>query len=221
MPPIVVTIDGPAGPGKSTVALQVAERLGFQFLNTGAMYRAVAWHCLQHAVNLQDAFASTAVAANLSFQIVNHKMQIDGVDLSREFRDDTISQAASVIAAHPEIRSILVERQRQLADELSLVSEGRDQGTIVFPNATKKFFLTARPEVRAQRRYEDLSGHSEISYEQILKTQQERDLRDMTRSIAPLQPAPDAEVVDSSDLELDEVVNLLVQKVEQAQQTAN
>lgn len=216
MMPTVVTIDGPAGTGKSTVARLVADQLGFQFLNTGAMYRAVAWLCLQQNIELTNQDLVAEIASRLHFSIQDHQLLVDGKDLLKDSRMEKIGQAASIIASLPDVRAHLVAHQRSLANQQDIVTEGRDQGTVVFPHATCKIFLTARPEVRAQRRYEDLKHQADISYEQILSEQSERDRRDTTRSVAPLKPAEDAITVDSSELEIDEVIARIVSIVQQA-----
>ncbi|MCA8989174.1 MAG: (d)CMP kinase [Planctomycetaceae bacterium] len=216
MMPTVVTIDGPAGTGKSTVARLVADQLGFQFLNTGAMYRAVAWQCLQHNIELTNRNLVAEVASQLQFSIQDHQLLVNGKDLLKDSRMEKIGQAASIIASLPDVRAHLVAHQRSLASQQDIVTEGRDQGTVVFPHATCKIFLTARPEIRAQRRYEDLKHQADISYEQILAEQSERDRRDTTRSVAPLKPAEDAITVDSSDLEIDEVIARIVSIVQQS-----
>jgi len=214
MTPSVITIDGPAGTGKSTVALRLAERLGFEFLNTGAMYRAVAWKCLHKEIDLTDEQAVLTIAREMTFSVANHKIHVNGIELGEEIRKQEIATAASIVAAIGSLRDILVEHQRSVGSQQSIVTEGRDQGTIVFPDAHCKFFLTARPEVRARRRYEDLADKAKTSVDEILRQQNERDKRDQERAVAPLKPAEDAEIVDSSDLEIDVVVKMLVSKVQ-------
>ncbi|MCG6156023.1 (d)CMP kinase [Rubinisphaera margarita] len=212
----VITIDGPAGTGKSTVALRLAERLGFQFLNTGAMYRAVAMRCLEKGISFEDEESVVAAARELRFCIREHRLQVDGQDLSEQLTAHSVGRSASLVAAYPRVREILVEHQRDIARRQPIVTEGRDQGTVVFPDASRKFFLTASSEVRARRRFEEVGATSGASYEDILREQQERDLRDSTRSVAPLKPAEDAEIVDSSDLDVEQVVDVLARMVQES-----
>jgi len=212
----VITIDGPAGTGKSTVALRLAERLGFQFLNTGAMYRAVAMRCLEEGISFDDEEQVVEAARGIQFCIRDHRLQIDGHDLSEQLTAHSVGRSASLVAAYPRVREILVEHQRDIARRQPIVTEGRDQGTVVFPDAKCKFFLTARSEVRARRRFEEVGEKSGASYEDILREQQERDLRDSTRGVAPLKAAEDAEIIDSSDLDIDQVVDVLVSKAQKS-----
>lgn len=211
---MIVTIDGPAGTGKSTVARQLAARLGFEFLNTGAMYRAVALACLQRAVDPAAEVAANAVAASLSIHFSHNRLLLDGMDVTEEVRQPEVSHAASQVAAIPAVRARLVELQRAAAEGIDLVTEGRDQGTVVFPDAACKFFLTASPAERARRRQRELAQQGQdIDLEEILQQQAERDDRDLNRAVAPLKPAEDAEIVDTSEMTLDAVLEHLEQRV--------
>lgn len=206
----VITIDGPAGTGKSTVARLLAERLGFGFLDTGAMYRAVAWKCLAADIGEQDGIAAARIAEQLRFQLDGPQLLINGENPGDQIRTSEVTFLSSRVAAIPAVRDVLVAQQRRIAEEFALVSEGRDQGTVVFPDAACKFFLTASPEVRAQRRYNDLKHKPDApTLEQVLLDQNERDLRDQSREAAPLKPAADAEMVDTSDKSLEEVIDAL------------
>ncbi|HSG73358.1 MAG TPA: (d)CMP kinase [Planctomycetaceae bacterium] len=206
----VITIDGPAGTGKSTVSRQLADLLGFEFLDTGAMYRCVAWKCLSSGIDLNDseqiAFATNA----MSLEFRADRCFVDEQDVTEEIRSSEVTAAASKVAVNPAVRARLVELQREWSQGRSLVTEGRDQGTVVFPDARLKLFLTAQPEIRAQRRFEQLgeTGSSE-SYESILQQIRERDLRDEQREIAPLVPASDALVIDTSGMSEAEVLTRL------------
>ncbi len=214
---LIITIDGPAGTGKSTAARLLASRLELPFLDTGAMYRAVAWRCLQHGVAFDDEPQVVQQAQQIHFEFSGNRLLIDGDDPGDELRSDEVSQSASVIATLPAVREVLVEQQRKLAGEYSLVSEGRDQGTVVFPQAECKFFLTASAEVRAERRWNDLCEQNpKLSKEMILEEIQQRDERDQTRKAAPLKPAGDAIIIDNSEKTREEVVNLLVEYVQRA-----
>jgi cytidylate kinase len=211
---MIITIDGPAGTGKSSVARALAERLGFQFLNTGAMYRAAALACLERNIPVEDERQVDQLAAALSVRFANNRIYLDGRDVSEEIRGEPVTQAASIVASNPEVRRHLVELQRAAGRGTDLVTEGRDQGTIVFPHAECKFFLTATPEERAWRRLRELEAQgNELTIAQLLAQQAERDRRDETRACAPLRPAEDAVVIDTSQLSLPAVVEKLVEFV--------
>lgn len=207
---MIVTIDGPAGTGKSTVARLLATRLGFEFLNTGAMYRAVAHACLQRQVDLSNADAVAQVPAALEIVFSNNRLLLDGEDVTEAIRDQQVTQAASVVAANERVRKRLVELQRLAARGVSLVTEGRDQGTVVFTEAECKFFLTASAQERAQRRQRELLDRGEsISLEELMAQQDLRDERDETRACSPLVPAADAVVIDTTPMTLEEVASHL------------
>jgi cytidylate kinase len=211
---MIVTIDGPAGSGKSTVARRLADRLGFQFLNTGAMYRAIALKCVRLATNLDDIDAVAACARTARVTFEEDRPHLDGEDVSHELRTEPVSAAASRVAVNPHVRELLVALQRQAAAGQQVVTEGRDQGTIVFPHAEVKIFLTASAETRAARRYGELAaieGHppDDVTYARVLAQIRDRDERDLNRPIAPLKPATDAVVFDTSELTVEEAVNEL------------
>ncbi|MBL4886531.1 MAG: (d)CMP kinase [Planctomycetaceae bacterium] len=217
MKPLIITIDGPAGTGKSTAAKLLASRLEIPFLDTGAMYRAVAWRCLRNNIAFDDEKLVAFQTQTLQFDFSNSHLLIDGADPGEELRTQEVSEAASVIATLQTVRNLLVDQQRKLAGVYSLVTEGRDQGTVVFPNATCKFFLTATAQTRAQRRWMDLQKTDPAaSKEVILKEIQQRDERDRNRKAAPLKPAADAIVIDNSEKSLEQVAALLVEHVKQA-----
>lgn len=211
---IIVTIDGPAGSGKSSAARSLADRLGFEFLDTGAMYRAVGWACLDRDVDPRDQDAVSELTGRIDLKLRGENVFVDGRDITGRIRSNPVSQASSVIARHPRVRESLNRLQRQYAEGKRVVTEGRDQGTIVFPGAGCKFFLEARPEVRAQRRHEQLLAAGESSdLKSLVEEIRRRDERDANRPVAPLRPADDAECIDTSDLSLEEVLDRMESRV--------
>ncbi|TWU08677.1 Cytidylate kinase [Symmachiella macrocystis] len=208
---MIITIDGPAGAGKSTVARQLANRLGFAFLDTGAMYRAVAWACLQRDVDFSDVDAVADVARTIVIQFDGDEVLVDGQNVSGEIRTNDVTAASQYTAGNIEVREILVEQQRRIAGDADVVTEGRDQGTVVFPAAEFKFFITASPESRARRRQEEFAARGQnIPLEQVLADQTDRDNRDAARKVGAMKPAADAIEVDTSDIDADAVVQRLL-----------
>ena len=218
---MIVTIDGPAGAGKSTTARELATRLGFQFLDTGAMYRAVTWFCLQQQIDLQDETAVAAAARRGQFDFESSRVLVDGVDVTREIRRSSVTDQTRFIAGNNSVREHLVALQRQLAAGQNVVTEGRDQGTVAFPAAECKFFLTASPLMRALRRQHDLSlNGEEVALEELLAQQEGRDQRDESRQYGALKPAADAISIDTTDMSFDDVVTHMADIVEQLRRTA-
>lgn len=210
----VVTIDGPAGAGKSTVARLLADRLGWRFLDTGAMYRVVTLAALRRSVDLQNAEALGRLADVLEVEFPPGRTLLAGEDVSLAIRDAAVTEASRFAADSPGVRLRLVAWQRAFADRADTVTEGRDQGTIVFPDAHRKFFVTASEEERARRRCAELRARgASIDLETVLADQRARDARDATRAIAPMKPADDAQTVDTTGLTIEQVVERLFQSV--------
>jgi CMP/dCMP kinase len=204
----VVAIDGPSGSGKSTVARRVAERLGYLYLDTGAMYRAVGVLCAEAGVALDDEEAVVAVARSAAFTFdAAGELHAGGRDLGEAIRTLEAGELASRVSALPGVRTVLVAEQRALAARHGVVMEGRDIGTNVFPEAAVKVYLTASAEVRAGRRLRELrAAGANVAFDEVLASVLERDRRDSERVVAPLRQAEDAVAVDTTDLTLDEVV---------------
>lgn len=207
---MIITIDGPAGAGKSTAARMLAERLGFEFLDTGAMYRAVAWACLEHDVDLSNTDAVSETAASVSIEFNGDRIVCNGRDVTAEIRSAEASHAASIVAAVSEVRHEMVRLQRESAAGHHYVTEGRDQGSEVFPDADCKFFLTADPRERAERRLQELHDRGQAgSLEEVLTQIVDRDERDRSRDVGPLVMAEDAVEVDTSGQTIQQVVDRL------------
>lgn len=211
---MIVTIDGPAGSGKSTAARGLAKRLQFHFLDTGAMYRAAAWACLQKNVDVHDEQAVVAATAQIAIRFSNGHVVVDGVDVTKFLRTPQVTEASSYVAMYEGVRLLMIEQQRAAAEGLNIVSEGRDQGTVVFPHAECKFFLTADPRERALRRQREFHGGQDgPSLEEILAQLRDRDERDANRAFGPLKPAADAIQIDTSHFDQNQVVDRLEQIV--------
>lgn len=212
----IVAIDGPAGAGKSSVTREVAFRLRYSYIDTGAMYRAVTWLALQSGVPVDSAGGLSAIARSmdLSFNRADQAVLLDGQDVTLAIRQPEVNQRVSAVAGIPQVRQILVEYQRRLGQEGYVVMEGRDIGTVVFPDATVKIFLTASVAHRAHRRYLEMLEHGldPVSEEVLRREIEERDRYDSTRRADPLQIAPGATVIDTSELSFEETVARVLQE---------
>lgn len=213
--PLIIAIDGPAGSGKSTVAKTVAEWMKLPYIDTGAMYRAVAYLALQNGVDFEDEAAVTQIAQDARIDFAcrtdRNRLCLNDEPLGPEIRTPEVSQGASKVSTIPEVRTALTERQRELGHEYGCVMEGRDIGTVVFPDAQVKVFLTASPDERIRRRTEELGAKGEdVDRDEVRAQIEERDKRDSERDHAPLKPAPDAHHLSTDGLTIDEVVERIV-----------
>jgi CMP/dCMP kinase len=207
---MIITIDGPAGAGKSTVARALARRLGFRFLDTGAMYRAVALAALRHGLDWDAPDDLARLARKLDIRTLGERILLDGEDVTEAVRTSEVTAVTRYAADNPKVREFLVELQRKLAADDDVVTEGRDQGTVAFPRAQCKIFLTASPTERARRRLLDLQAQGEpVTLEQVLAAQERRDREDATRPVGPLTPATDAVTVSTDRMTQEEVVERL------------
>jgi cytidylate kinase len=221
---LVVAIDGPAGAGKSTVGRRLAAELKFAYLDSGAMYRAVTLAAMRRAVPLTDGAALTALARGLDLDLgADGRVTLGGEDVTAHLRTDAINAGVSSVAAVPEVRAVMVRHQRRFADQNPrIVAEGRDMGTVVFPDAKAKLYLDAAPGERARRRAAE--GGETVRPEDLARvqaSQERRDRLDSTRSVAPLQQAPDAQYVDTTGLTLDQVVARAMERVQSALRLAD
>jgi CMP/dCMP kinase len=211
---VVVAIDGPAGAGKSTIARRLAERLGFTYIDTGAMYRAVALWALRQGVDSSDMHRLEQLALAAQIRLSPGRIELNGEDVTEAIRTPQVASAASKVAAVPGVRRAMVAKQRDIGEEASVVMEGRDIGTVVFPQAQVKIFLDARPQERVRRRLaEEQAKGGEISAGQLAAEMAERDQRDSTRSDAPLAQAPDAVYIDSTGMGIEEVEEAILKLV--------
>jgi cytidylate kinase len=217
---MIIAIDGPSGAGKSTLGKMLAKNLGLLYLDTGAMYRAVGLAVLESGTSLEDKEEIIEIAGNSNIKLVGEpdllQIKLDRKDVSAEIRTNEVGQVASIVSTISEVRKILVEHQRRLGEQspTGCVLDGRDIGTVVFPNAGAKFFLTAKPEARARRRFEEDKQRGRITtYEETLAEINLRDERDVSREDSPLSIAEDAVVIDTSELNLTEVYETMLEIV--------
>ena len=212
---LIVAIDGPSGAGKGTLARAVARALKYDHVDTGAMYRAVGWKAVQEGLSLDDEAQLADLAARANYEQRDGTVLIDGHDVTRAIRTPDIDRAATAVARLPRVRAVLVQRQRQLGEQGGVVMEGRDIGTVVFPDADVKVYLDASPEERARRRANDPAhtGGQQGSVAGIQQDLQARDQSDTTRAVAPLAVAPDAIYMDTTGLPIDAVVDRVMEMV--------
>jgi cytidylate kinase len=214
---LIVAIDGPSGAGKGTVARAVAARLGYRHIDTGAMYRAVAWKARADGIDLEDEQAVAAVGERARFDLEDGRVVIDGHDVAAAIRTPDMDAAAAAVARHPGVRRVLVARQREYGTEGGIVMEGRDIGTVVFPNADVKIYLDASPEERARRRAADPAhGAHSVRIAEVATALAERDRSDSTRAASPLAIAPDAVLLDTTGMPLDVVIQRVLEIVASA-----
>ena len=214
MAKLLITIDGPAGAGKTTVSRDLARRLGYLYVDTGALYRGVALAAKNQGINPNDDEGLKTLCSGLQFSFVEKKdsmrLTLNNEDISNDIRTPEITMLASAVSARPVVRQYLLELQRHLGKEKAAVFEGRDMGTVVFPNADVKFFLDASTQMRALRRYREIESNDSQTLEEVKRDMQRRDHNDSSRKVAPLKAAPDAIVIDSTDLSVGKVVDLMI-----------
>lgn len=215
---MIIAIDGPAGSGKSTVAKLIAKRLNYRYIDTGAMYRAVAWTAQHKGLSLDDEPAMARIAANLDIEFVpgseEQSVLVDGVDATDFLKIETVGRGAATVAAQKFVREVLVTQQRQIGEANNVVMDGRDIGTVVFPQAEKKFFFVADTEERGRRRYEELKPKCpDLDLKTIIEEIRQRDHEDRNRKISPLTKAEDAMEVDTTRLSIEEVTDYVFKNI--------
>ena len=217
MKKLLITIDGPAGAGKTTVSRALADRLGYRYIDTGALYRAVALAVKTRGIDTENDAELKLLCSELELAFVQKDeglcLLLDGEDITDRIRTAEITMLASALSARPVVRECLLRLQRNLGEEKAVVFEGRDMGTVVFPQADLKFFLNASSRTRTLRRYDEIKSKSSQTLEEVGLDIQRRDRDDSTRELAPLKPAHDAIMVDSTDLSVSEVVELMVSHI--------
>jgi CMP/dCMP kinase len=213
---LIVAIDGPSGAGKGTVSRGVAERLRYRHIDTGAMYRAVAWKALRDGVDLANEDAVVAIARRAAVVVGDGVVTVDGEDVASAIRTPEIDAAATMVARQPRVREVLIARQRELGRDGGVVMEGRDIGTVVFPNADVKVYLDAAPDERARRRANDSAhalGRTAVAVGDVATALEARDRSDRTRATSPLTPAADAVHIDTTELSIDAVIERVMELV--------
>lgn len=217
MKKIIIAIDGPAGSGKSTTARLVAQKLGYIYIDTGAMYRALTLKVIELGIDPNDESSIIKIAENTKIELLyengNLKVILDGKDVSEKIRSPEVTSLVSIVSAHPKLRDIMVKKQRELGRNGGVVMDGRDIGTVVFPDADLKIFMTADVKERAKRRQKELKAQGfNVEIEKLIKEIEERDKFDSTREVGPLKKADDAIEIDTTNLTIDEQVELVLKK---------
>lgn len=215
---MIIAIDGPAGSGKSTVARLIAARLNFKYIETGSMYRAVAWKAQQAGIDPKDAERVAEVARTIAIEFQpgtdRQKIMVDGEDLTPVLQSETIGRLAAIVAANKAVREVMVAQQQAMGQSGNVVMDGRDIGTVVFPDADKKFFVVADPKERATRRYQEMKvKNPEIKFEKILEQLRQRDYEDENREVSPLIPAKDSIRLDTTDMNIEDVVAQMIEAI--------
>ena len=217
-PCVIIAIDGPSGAGKSTAAQRLAHLLGYRYIDSGALYRAVGWLVCAHALALEDQAAIVArlqrTPIELTFPDGTLQVWVAGQCVTSQLRSEAVTRAASAVATMPGVRQVITAQLRQIGCEADVVIEGRDIGTVVFPDATVKFFLDASPTVRGQRRLQEMQqGGNTATLGQVVEAMARRDSQDRARAAAPLVQSPDAQTIDTTDLTVDEVVETMLSEI--------
>ncbi len=214
MPKLLITIDGPAGAGKTTVSRELAARLAYRYVDTGALYRGVAYTARSRGLAPEDDEALARMLAGLRLVLergrAGSRILVDGEDITARIRTPEVSMLSSTVSARPVVRAFLLKVQQELGREKAVVFEGRDMGTVVFPEADVKFFLSASEATRAKRRFAELQGGSDANLQAVVQDLRRRDEQDSTRALAPLKPAADAIQIDSSEITVSQVVDLML-----------
>jgi len=214
MKKLVITIDGPAGAGKTTTSKKLAENLGYRYIDTGALYRGVAYEVREKNIDPENTKSLEDLCSSIKLNLINNHKGLriisGSMDISDNIRTPEISLLASAVSAKPVVREFLLELQREMGREKNAVFEGRDMGTIVFPEAEVKFFLSASDKARALRRYLELCEKNSQTLEEVERDMILRDKNDSSRTLAPLKPAKDAIIIDATDLSIDQVINLML-----------
>ncbi len=215
---MIIAIDGPAGSGKSTVARLIAARLNFKYIETGSMYRAVAWKAQQAGIDPEDTERVAEVARTIAIEFQpgtdRQKVMVDGEDLTPVLKSETIGSLAAIVAANKAVREVMVAQQQAMGQSGNVVMDGRDIGTVVFPGADKKFFVVADQNERATRRHEEMKvKNPEIKFEKILEQLRQRDYEDENREVSPLVPAKDSIRLDTTDMNIEDVVAQMIDAI--------
>lgn len=218
--PPVIAIDGPSASGKGSVAERVATHFGFHYLDSGAIYRLLAYAAAQQAVAWSNADALADIATQMQIKFEHGQAYLNGEQVSHHIRTEQMGKGASEVAVHPAVRTALLQTQRNFRQAPGLVGDGRDIGSVIFPDAGLKIFLTAAVETRAKRRYDQLIQRGDhADYALILADLQQRDLRDSQRAVAPLKQLPDAVLLDTTDINIEQAVNIIIEAFKKAAQT--